>query len=360
MLADEFETLLANMTLPASPASVIIGNLVAGSKYLIRAAAWTSAGLGPPTEPASFAMEASALPANNLTPPADDLYNYSDEMYTNGDRGERQRPDAGVATSIVHEKWFILAIGGVALAILTLVVAGLFVRRFWWRTKSAPGVQKSEFYSGGVGGEASGMFNSSRSRGPRDALWVREARSGHEPKYTYKFESAEKRDSDAEAHSTLLPVQGRGFGAVIAPPEYAELLNHNDAKVHDSDHSQLSLTSFLPVQSAYEMTKHLHQQQSQPSAYATTTLISASPREPYAQYPASSSSSSDRSRASSHLSPKLRAGADFMDHQRAPNLTDFLPLPPRYPPPPANPVVFSDASEDDVSWLDEKHSPHFD
>jgi hypothetical protein len=54
---DDSETLLANMTLPPTPTSVIIGNLVAGSSYSIRAAAWTLAGVGPASDPASFSME---------------------------------------------------------------------------------------------------------------------------------------------------------------------------------------------------------------------------------------------------------------------------------------------------------------
>ena len=339
MLAHEFETLLANMTLPATPTSVIIGNLVAGSSYLIRAAAWTSAGLGPPTDAASFTMQASSFSHNSLAPPANDLYNYSDEVYTNSEKNDR----TDVPANIVHEKWFILAIGGVVLAILTLVVITLFVRRYWMRNK-ASSVHKSEFY--GNSGEAEAMFNS-RNSAPRE-LWVRERRVGNESKYTYNFTSAssEKKDSDMEAQSSLLP--SRNYG-MMPPPEYAELLNQNDSKVGESDHSQMSLSSFLPAHASYEMSKPF---QNQLSAYATTTLITASPREPYsAHYPPSSSSSSERSKLSSEfkpMSPKLRGNVEFMDHQRAPNLTDFLPLPPRYPPPP-NAALFSETSEDDVS-----------
>lgn len=342
MLAHEFETLLANMTLPATPTSVIIGNLVAGSTYLIRAAAWTSAGLGPPTDAASFTMQASSFPHNGPAPPADDLYNYSDEVYTGSEKNDR----TDVPANIVHEKWFILAIGGVVLAILTLVVVMLFVRRYWMRNK-ASSVHKSEFY--GNNGETEVMF-SSRGSAPRE-LWVRERRVGNESKYTYNFAgaSSEKKESDMEAQSSLLPHESRNYG-MMPPPEYAELLNQNDSKIAESDHSQVSLSSFLPVHAAYDMSKPF---QSQLSAYATTNLITASPREPYSQYPPSSSSSSERSKLSAELkpmSPKLRGNVELMDHQRAPNLTDFLPLPPRYPPPP-NAAIFSETSEDDVSRL---------
>lgn len=109
---DDSETLLANMTLPPSPTSVIIGNLVTGSSYSIRAAAWTQAGLGPASDSAMFTMELLSFQPHPHTPKMDEENIDSDDPYS--PFGRRGRGE-GVVTHVVQETWFILAIGGVLL-----------------------------------------------------------------------------------------------------------------------------------------------------------------------------------------------------------------------------------------------------
>ena len=107
---DSSETLLANMTLPPLPTSVIIGNLGTGSSYSIRAAAWTQAGLGPPSEAAVFTM---ALLIFQPHPNIPTVIGKDADPYSHFDKRNR---GTGVATRVVQETWFILAIGGVLLA----------------------------------------------------------------------------------------------------------------------------------------------------------------------------------------------------------------------------------------------------
>lgn len=60
---------LANLTLPAVPTSVVIGGLIPGTSYSIRAAAWTSAGLGPASPATTFLMTPPASVPRGAEPP---------------------------------------------------------------------------------------------------------------------------------------------------------------------------------------------------------------------------------------------------------------------------------------------------
>ena len=98
---DDSETLLANMTLPPTPTSVIIGNLIAGSSYSIRAAAWTVAGVGPASEPASFTMEVLSFQQHPQVPTLkgdqlddDDTYGQFDNR-GRGQSGQRDLVHSG-------------------------------------------------------------------------------------------------------------------------------------------------------------------------------------------------------------------------------------------------------------------------
>ena len=138
---DDSDTLLANMTLPPQPTSVIIGNLVTGTSYSIRAAAWTLGGLGPASDVASFTMELlNFQPPNARIPlaPLDDdsVLDVDDEQSSFNNRGRSPGRAEDVTTQMIHETWFILAIGGVLLCTLVLLVAALVIRRRWLRNKA--------------------------------------------------------------------------------------------------------------------------------------------------------------------------------------------------------------------------------
>lgn len=369
---DDSETLLANMTLPPTPTSVIIGNLVAGSSYSIRAAAWTLAGVGPASEPASFSMEVLSFQQHPQVPALhDDLDSDLDDPFTRFDSGNRP-PSGEVTTQMVKETWFILAIGGVLLATLCLLVAALIVRRRWVRNKAMSSVQKVELGSGTDGNLLHSVC--SGSGGARDLLWSRGWHSGstgnhhHHPSRTGTV-SASQKEAELEAQASLLPQQPQQYGSSgIAPPEYAELLNqHGSQQQHQSDQSQLSLSSFLPRRNnTNNMMLMQAQMQAPPSAYATTTLVNPSMRgQQQIHGPYSSKSSGDSSSGSyvvehqdrmgcgsnsrnsnnnSHHSRKNSSGFlsngngnghQQQQQQRIPNWAELLPPPPRHPPPPS-------------------------
>ncbi|KZS20672.1 putative Roundabout 2 [Daphnia magna] len=366
---DDSETLLANMTLPPTPTSVIIGNLVAGSSYAIRAAAWTLAGVGPASDPASFSMEVLSFQQHPQVPAVhDDLDSDIDDAYTHFDTRGRLAPSGGVATQVVKETWFILAIGGVLLATLCLLVAALVIRRRWVRNKAISSVQKVEL-GGGTDGN---LLHSvcSGSGGTRDLLWSRGWHSStngtHHPSRSGTV-SASQKEAELEAQASLLPQQPQQYGSSgIAPPEYAELLNQHSSQQHQSDQSQLSLSSFLPRRNNTSMMLMQAQMQAPPSAYATTTLVNPSVRGQQLHGPYSGKSSGDSSSGSyivehqdrngcgsrnsnnnSHHSRKNSNGflsnGSGHQQQRMPNWAELLPPPPRHPPPPS-PAPNSDRS----------------
>lgn len=369
---DDSETLLANMTLPPTPTSVIIGNLVAGSSYSIRAAAWTLAGVGPASDPASFTMEVLSFQQHPQAPTLDDELDGDVDgvdPYTHFDNRGLKPPVGGVATPLMKETWIIVAIGVTLLAILCLFLAVLFIRRRWIRNKAMSSVQKSrvlELNGGSVGLGEGNLLHSvcSGSSGTRDLLWSRGWHSGgtghhHSRSGTV---SASQKEAEMEAQNPLLaqqPHQPYGNSG-IAPPEYAELLNQHSCQQqqHQSDQSQLSLSSFLPRRNNNNSMGMLMQAQMQapPSAYATTTLVNPSARGhgPYSSKSSGGDSSSgsyivgnveDRnapgSSSSSHHSRKnsngflSNNGSSSHQQQRIPNWADLLPPPPRHPPPPS-------------------------
>lgn len=360
---DDSETLLANMTLPPTPTSVIIGNLIAGSSYSIRAAAWTVAGVGPASEPASFTMEVLSFQQHPQVPALnDDLDGDIDDPYTHFDSRGRHSPNGGVATHVVKETWFILAIGGVLLATLCLLVAALVIRRRWIRNKAMSSVQKVEL-GGGSGGLVDGnLLHSvcSGSGGARDLLWSRGWHSGgtgHHHHSRSGTVSTSQKEAELEAQTSLLPQQPQQYGSSgIAPPEYAELLNQHSSQQHQSDQSQLSLSSFLPRRNNNNSMMLMQaQMQAPPSAYATTTLVNPSARGQQLHGPYSSKSSGDSSSGSYIVDHQDRNGGSnssnsqhsrknssgFLSNgnghqqQRIPNWADLLPPPPRHPPPPS-------------------------
>lgn len=370
---DDSETLLANMTLPPTPTSVIIGNLVAGSSYSIRAAAWTLAGVGPASDPASISMEVLSFQQHPQVPTLhDDLDADVDDPYTHFDSRDRHSPSGGVTTQVVKETWFILAIGGVLLATLCLLVAALVFRRRWVRNKAMSSVQKVELGNGTDGNLLHSVC--SGSGGARDLLWSRGWHSGntgnHHPSRSGTV-SASQKEAELEAQASLLPQQPQQYGSSgIAPPEYAELLNQHSSQQHQSDQSQLSLSSFLPRRNNTNMMLMQAQMQAPPSAYATTTLVNPSMRGQQIHGPYSNKSSGDSSSGSyivehqdrigcgggsnsrnsnnnSHHSRKNSSGflsnGNSHQQQRIPNWAELLPPPPRHPPPPS-PAPNSDRS----------------
>lgn len=102
MYLKDSATYLANMTLPATPTSVIIGGLVPGTSYSIRAAAWTSAGVGPASPSTSLTMDTLSF-----------THRGSSELSVEGNPNPfdgAPRVTSDVA-HVVQETWFILAIG---------------------------------------------------------------------------------------------------------------------------------------------------------------------------------------------------------------------------------------------------------
>ena len=337
------------MTLPPTPTSVIVGNLVTGSSYSIRAAAWTLAGLGPATEAATFTMEMlSFQPHLPQQPPytssADDIDgDDSESSNPYNPLGKPGRNGGGVATQVVQETWFILAIGGVLLATLILLVAALILRRRWVRNKAISSVQKVELSDGSGGGCSDELMRHSirsASHGTRDLLWSRGWQSGHVNRNGSSVLSTSQKEAELEASKALLP-----HGA--PPPEYAELLvQHNGP---DANH--LSLSSFLPRRSSNSNSSsngnnnNCMVMQTPPSAYATTTLVNPSARHgPYSSKSSADSSTSgsyalDQQHHPAHQERGNRKNGSvngFLAHQqRIPNWADLLPPPPSHPPPPS-------------------------
>lgn len=384
---DESETLLANMTLPPTPTSVIIGNLVAGSSYSIRAAAWTVAGVGPASDPAPFTMEVLSFQQHPQAPNSakdldlEDLDDpYSHQFDTGSSRMNNRNGNAGMggmATPLMKETWIIVAIGVTLLAILCLFLAVLFIRRRWVRNKAMSTVQKTRVLelngSGGGGDNLLQGVCSSGSSGTRDLLWSRgwttsSTGGGH---HHPRSGGVSQKEAELEAQASLLG--GHGYGNA-APPEYAELLNQQQhgggggGGSGSDGQSQLSLSSFLPRRNNNNNGSMMMQTQmlsNTPSAYATTTLVnpqSAGLRGLHGYSGESSSGSyvvdhlngsggSGGSSSHNHSrknSNGFLSGGSGIHQQRIPNWADLLPPPPRHPPPPS-PAPDRNPSKDVIS-----------
>lgn len=137
---DGSETLLANLTLPAEPPSVTINGLLTDLTYSIRAAAWTSMGLGPFSSAVVHRMRVwtSAKSLDPQSPPAP--ASAGDAVPTDADATHEVTSDA---TLVVQETWFILLLGGILVAILFLLVAALIVRRQLAKKKAMSTINKS-------------------------------------------------------------------------------------------------------------------------------------------------------------------------------------------------------------------------
>ena len=339
---------MANLTLPAMPTSVVIGGLIPGTSYSIRAAAWTAAGLGPASPPTNFLMDAvtiqradhhpgvsSARPRHPspLDDGAVDLYDQFDD------------PSHGITsdvTQVVQETWFILVLGGVLLTMLVLLIAALIVRRRWARKKALSSVQKAGEHP------SCDDHHSQVGRG-RDLIWSRGWHTGATAPSNVK-------EAELEAQTSLLGPQyansmTRGVGCGVPPPEYAELLNHNNQEQQPNGH--LSLSSFLPRRANNMMCSNImqHPQQHPPSAYATTTLVTCSSQRshhgPYSMSIGSGTAAMSNSKSSESSSGGCSdSGAGQRQHghrsrknsngnSKVPNWADLLPPPPRHPPPPS-------------------------
>lgn len=347
--------LLANMTLPAQPTSVVINGLTPENAYWIRAAAWTSAGLGPASAAAVYRMDPSLLSktsaASQETDSSDGKTGRSAaEAAAGGQSNDLSAQDltpSGV-TVVVQETWFILLLGGILLAILILLIAALIVRNRLARNKAlssavasktnSPLDERSVLAGSGrstVGGHLLPLHQQPFQQTPvRDVFWAR------------GWASSGVKEAEADAQASLLPHLGGALHtnsrSVVPPSEYAELLGHAGTADH-----HLSLSSFLPRRTV--------PQQQHPAAYATTTLVtqrsgggiggstfSSSP------HPNSTSDSSE------YATDELGGGGErqrrtyngkqpLRQHNSTklpPNLGDLLPPPPRHPPPPpSSPAV---------------------
>ena len=234
-------TLLANLTIPAAPTSVVIGGLVNEASYSIRAAAWTLVGLGPASQPVFHKM--SAVAPSKIASPFVPSSKSGDHPLSEVERNESD--SYGGVTQVVQETWFILLLGGILLAILCLLVAAIVVRRNLARKKALSTISKATAIDSGGAGSVRG----------RDAFWSRGWSNGG------------IKEVEVEAQATLLPHQSaQAPNNVVAPPEYAELLGHCINKDQDQQQQgQLSLSSFLPRRN---LGGNQH-----PAAYATTTLV---------------------------------------------------------------------------------------
>lgn len=340
------------MTLPPSPTSVIIGNLMTGSAYSIRAAAWTLAGLGPATDATTFTMEMLSFQQHHPQQPQptslDDLADVETDSNDLFGKAGRGRGGGGVTTQVVQETWFILAIGGVLLATLILLIGALVLRRRWVRNKAMSSVHKVELSDGSVGGCSDELVRHtirSAGHGTRDLLWSRGWQSGHAHRHGTSATTTSQKEAELEASKALLP-----HGA--PPPEYAELMVQHGGS-HPADQAHLSLSSFLPRRSSNSNSNgssgngNSMVTQTPPSAYATTTLVNPSASR-HGPSPYSSKSSADSSSSGSYaldLQHQLQQDRNsrkngsingFPAHQqRIPNWADLLPPPPRHPPPPS-------------------------
>jgi hypothetical protein len=151
--------------------------LVAGSSYAIRAAAWTLGGLGPASDESSFTMEVLNFQQNSR-PPLDDLEVDMEDEDNNFNKRDRSSGRDEVGTRMIHETWFILAIGGVLLSTLVLLVAALVIRRRWIRNKAmstmSSHVHKVELGSAnGLGDETHSHSGRRGNNNARDILWSR-------------------------------------------------------------------------------------------------------------------------------------------------------------------------------------------
>lgn len=340
-------TLLANLTIPASPTSVVIGGLVTNTAYSIQAAAWTLMGLGPTSPPVVHQMEA----ANSFTktihsdsPPSLAKQPLDDE---NSDGGSVDVPQQGV-TQVVQETWFILLLGGILLAILCLLVAALLVRRNLAKKKALSALSKSEPIGDPSCHGTIGVAGSVRGR---DAFWSR------------GWSTSIGNAKEVDAQATLLP-HGNGTASLanrplVAPPEYAELLGHcvshdpaqQQQHQHQQHPGQLSLSSFLPRRNPAVQQPH-------PAAYATTTLVAHRSNgvqqqqhnvnhDPYAASCSAFSASDSSGYTTDELGDRCRraypSGKSTKSRQSTssqgnvvkllPNLGELLPPPPRHPPP---------------------------
>ena len=357
---------------------LLVGNLVAGSSYAIRAAAWTLGGLGPASDDSSFTMELLNF-QQNPRPPLDDLDIDVDDEDNNINKRDRSTDRGEVGTRMIHETWFILAIGGVLLSTLVLLVAALVIRRRWIRNKAmstmSSHVHKVELGSAnGLGDETLSRNGRRGNHNTRDILWSRgwplgqPSNSAHHQSRNGSVLTSQKK-AELESQTSLLAQQQ--YSNSGAPPEYAELLNHHidaPASACSADQSQLSLSSFLPRRNNLMMQAQL---QAPPSAYATTTLVNPSLRgqqPPYSGKSSSGDSSSgsyvvdhqhpNGSRSNSYHSRKnssaiLPNGGHHQQQQqhRIPNLVDLLPPPPRHPPPPSPAPNTERSSHKDVNFF---------
>lgn len=330
-------TLLANLTIPASPTSVVIGGLVTEAAYSIRAAAWTQMGLGPSSQPVVHKMTPAVAPskvANSLVP----LSKSGVGEYPSPDIEQSEPDSSGGVTQVVQETWFILLLGGILLAILCLLVAALIVRRNLAKKKALSTISKAATMEpGGIAGSVRG----------REAFWSRGWSNGG------------IKEAEVDAQATLLPHHGSGAGqpssSLVAPPEYAELLGHC---INQEQHPQghLSLSSFLPR-------RNLGIDQQHPAAYATTTLVThrsngSSVNNNAQHHPygfnnpyATSAGTAFASDSSGYTTDEMgdrhrrgfpsgktksntnRQGSNNNVAKGLPDIGEFFPPPPRHPPP---------------------------
>ena len=337
---DGSNTVLANLTLPALPTSVVIGGLVTDEAYSIRAAAWTQIGMGPASDAQVHRME--AMVSSKTLHPGNP---YGTEGSERGAGSDPSRDVTADIALVVQETWFILLLGGILLAILLLLIVALLVRRNLAKKKAL-----SLALNKPNGMDDHTVINGSVRA--RDAFWSR------------GWSTAVAKDAEMDAQATLLPHLGTATHnnrTVVAPPEYAELLGHST-----NDQGHLSLSSFMPRRNINNG--------DHPAAYATTTLVTQRTNaSPYATsaavvpgmmgHPASSDSSGyttdelgDRSRrAPSGVGPgyltKTQSRQTSNNNVKLPNLGQLFPPPPRHPPPSSPSLATDRCNEVPESFL---------
>lgn len=109
--------ILANVSVEATSTSLLLGDLTAGETYSLQAAAFTKAGLGPFSSPASLRLDASRLQLLE---------------------GRVLAVDPALG-DLVSEPWFLALIGSMVLVMVLLFAAMIIVRRTQIGKKSSLG-----------------------------------------------------------------------------------------------------------------------------------------------------------------------------------------------------------------------------
>ncbi|XP_068082136.1 roundabout homolog 2-like [Anabrus simplex] len=270
---------LTNVTVSAATPSLLLTNLTAGVTYIVRAAAVTRAGAGPPSVPATLRLDPTSRQL---------LKDQHHRQPVEHDRSSNPNLNGG---DFLTETWFIALLGSMVAVMVLLFAAMLLVRRRQLLTKKStlPGLHESRSNGGVLAtplslkaaiGLAHPSNATSHSSIPHDSsLWI-ENRPGPNG---WRHSEASDRESCTMSESRLL---NNGSIIVTALNDYAET---GIAKSSDSsdatpayaevEATHASLTTFQGRRGYMEdrCSGGLPSDNSNsPAPYATTTLVGSS------------------------------------------------------------------------------------